>query len=193
MFAGSDRVLSVVTVINVRENCPVSGKSARSSGWQATTSGNALYRRGHDLSPACHGAPGALAAGNFRCSIDTIVAHAQWAGDPLVVPYLPHLAIGIAALVIVWPAPGSAPHPGDQATPAGPWPPAAVRRLRFWLTAAPAAPVVFGSVSLAIVVLPEEVTSARSLSAGALAGWMGWQAARARGGGIRRPRASGCA
>ena len=31
---------------------------------------------------------------------------------------------------------------------------------------APAAPMVFGSVSLAIVVLPEEVTSARSLSAG---------------------------
>jgi Major Facilitator Superfamily len=31
---------------------------------------------------------------------------------------------------------------------------------------APASPLVFGSVSLAIVVLPEEVTSARSLSAG---------------------------
>lgn len=46
------------------------------------------------------------------------------------------------------------------------WPPAAVRTRRFWLTVAPAAPLVFGPVSLAIVVLPEEVTSARSLSAG---------------------------
>ena len=44
------------------------------------------------------------------------------------------------------------------------WPPAAVRTRRFWLAVAPASPMVFGSVSLAIVVLPEEVTSARSLS-----------------------------
>jgi hypothetical protein len=46
------------------------------------------------------------------------------------------------------------------------WPPTAVRTGRFWLAVAPAAPLVFGSVSLAIVVLPEEVTSARTLSAG---------------------------
>ena len=26
---------------------------------------------------------------------------AQWAGDPLVVPYLPHLAIGTAAAVVL--------------------------------------------------------------------------------------------
>jgi MFS family permease len=43
---------------------------------------------------------------------------------------------------------------------------AAVRTRRFWLAVAPGSPMVFGSVSLAIVVLPEEVTSARSLSAG---------------------------
>ena len=41
-----------------------------------------------------------------------------------------------------------------------------MRTRRFWLAVAPASPMVFGSVSLAIVVLPEEVTSARSLSAG---------------------------
>ena len=88
---------------------------------------------------------------------------AQWAGDPLVVPYLPHLAIGSAALAIVWPAPATAARPAAGRRR---WPPPAVRTLRFWLTVAPVAPVVFGSVSVAIVVLPEEVTSARTLSVG---------------------------
>jgi hypothetical protein len=46
------------------------------------------------------------------------------------------------------------------------WPPAAVRTWRFWLAVAPASPMVFGSVALANVVLPEDVTSARTLSAG---------------------------
>jgi hypothetical protein len=55
--------------------------------------------------------------------------------------------------------------PRDAAEP-GRWPPAAVRNWRFWLAVAPASPLVFGSVSLAIVVLPEDVTSARTLSAG---------------------------
>jgi hypothetical protein len=44
--------------------------------------------------------------------------------------------------------------------------PAALRARPFWLSVAPAAPFVFGCASLAIVVLPEEVTSARTLSAG---------------------------
>lgn len=122
-----------------------------------------------DLSPgsglSARRAALALSAG-FGLGPVAAAVLAQWAGDPLVVPYLPHLAIGAAALVILWPAPGSAPQSRDQAAPGAPWPPAAVRRLRFWLTAAPTAPVVFGSVSLAIVVLPEEVTSTRSLSAG---------------------------
>jgi MFS transporter len=91
---------------------------------------------------------------------------AQWAGDPLVVPYLPHLALGTAALAIGLTAP--APRRG-QAQPgqAGRrWPPAALRTRQFWLGVALPAPFVFGTVSLAIVVLPEEVTSARTLSAG---------------------------
>ncbi|HEX3516956.1 MAG TPA: MFS transporter [Trebonia sp.] len=91
---------------------------------------------------------------------------AQWAGDPLVVPYLPHLALGTAALAIGLTAPGtrrSQSQPGQ----AGPrWPPAALRTREFWLGVALPAPFVFGTVSLAIVVLPEEVTSARTLSAG---------------------------
>jgi hypothetical protein len=49
--------------------------------------------------------------------------------------------------------------------------PAALRTRVFWLTVAPAAPLVFGSVALAIIVLPEEVTSASTLSA-AFAGLM---------------------
>jgi hypothetical protein len=111
---------------------------------------------------------------------------AQWASDPLVVPYLPHLVIGGVAAIALWRTPEGVPAsqvakrtratrtsaeeaPGvartrDQA--GWRWPPAAVRTRRFWLTVAPAAPLVFGSVALAIVVLPEEVTSARSLSAG---------------------------
>ena len=51
------------------------------------------------------------------------------------------------------------------------WPPAALRTRAFWLTVALPAPFVFGSMSMAIVVLPEEVTSASTLSA-AFAGLM---------------------
>jgi hypothetical protein len=93
---------------------------------------------------------------------------AQWAPDPLVLPYLPHLVIGVVAAVTVWRTPGgarSATGPGVDREPAR-WPPAAVRTWRFWLAAAPASPMVFGSVALAIVVLPEDVTSARTLSVG---------------------------
>jgi predicted MFS family arabinose efflux permease len=87
---------------------------------------------------------------------------AQWAPDPLVVPYMPHLVIGVMAAAVLWRTPAAAvPVRVKRA-----WPPAAVRTRPFWLVIAPAAPLVFGSVSLAIVVLPEEVTSARSLSAG---------------------------
>jgi MFS family permease len=93
---------------------------------------------------------------------------AQWAGDPLVVPYLPHLALGAAALVIGLTVPGAPPaRAADQPRPAARRrPPAALRTREFWLGVALPAPFVFGTVSLAIVVLPEEVTSARTLSAG---------------------------
>jgi len=112
---------------------------------------------------------------------------AQWAGHPLVVPYLPHLVLGTVATVALLRVPDSSPRPAAETipapaapAPAAPapattarppakrlsWPPAAVRTTRFWLGVAPVAPVVFGSISLAIVVLPEEVTSAQSLSAG---------------------------
>jgi MFS family permease len=72
---------------------------------------------------------------------------AQWAGDPLVVPYLPHLVIGTAAAAVLAGTPeGSAERPG-RSQPAGRrWPPAAVRTRRFWLAVAPGSPLVFGSV-----------------------------------------------
>jgi predicted MFS family arabinose efflux permease len=92
---------------------------------------------------------------------------AQWAGDPLVVPYLPHLVIGTAAAAVLVRTPEGAAGRLGRPQPAGRrWPPAAVRTRRFWLAVAPGSPLVFGSVALAIVVLPEEVTSARTLSAG---------------------------
>jgi MFS family permease len=90
---------------------------------------------------------------------------AQWAADPLVVPYLPHLVIGVAAAAWAWPTPEGLGR-GTRARRRTAWAPAAVRTGRFWLGVAPASPMVFGSVSLAIVVLPEDVTSARTLSAG---------------------------
>ena len=96
---------------------------------------------------------------------------AQWAGDPLVLPYLPHVVLGVVAVTVVWRAPetgvarSAAGRPGAPATWPG-WPPRALRSRRFWLAVAPAAPWVFGSATLAFVVLPQEVTSARSLSVG---------------------------
>jgi hypothetical protein len=100
---------------------------------------------------------------------------AQWIGDPLQIPYLPHLLLGAIAIAVIVRAParvqGEHPvAPGAVAAvtvrAATRWPPAAVRTWRFWLAVAPAAPLVFGSVSTAIVVLPEDVTSASTLSAG---------------------------
>ena len=106
----------------------------------------------------------ALTAG-FGLGPVVAAALAQWVSDPLLVPYLPHLLIGGAAVVVLARTPEGAPARPEAAVRRR-WPPAAVRTRRFWLGVAPASPMVFGSVSLAIVVLPEEVTSARSLSAG---------------------------
>ena len=86
---------------------------------------------------------------------------AQAAPHPLVVPYLPHLAIGAAAAIAILAVPETT---NRAVAHLRRWPPAAVRRLSFWLTIAPPAPWVFGSASLAFVVLPQEVTSANSLS-----------------------------
>jgi hypothetical protein len=102
----------------------------------------------------------ALTAG-FGLGPFTAAMLAQWAPDPLVVPYIPHLVIGAVATVVVWRVPDvrRSRAPVKSA-------PSALREPRFWLAVAPSAPFVFGAISIALVVLPEEVTSARSLSAG---------------------------
>ena len=115
----------------------------------------------------------ALSAG-FGVGPIVAAALAQWAPHPLVVPYLPHLVLGVVALAAVWTVPDvrRAGTPALAGPAARRWaPPAALRTRAFWLTVAPAAPFVFGSMSMAIVVLPEEVTSASTLSA-AFAGLM---------------------
>lgn len=103
-------------------------------------------------------------SGGFGLGPVVAAVLAQWVAEPLRVPYLPHLAIGAVAAVVVLRAPGAGTP--RQARETRRWPPTAVRTWRFWLAVAPAAPLVFGSVSVAIVVLPEDVTSAKSLSAG---------------------------
>jgi MFS family permease len=90
---------------------------------------------------------------------------AQWAPDPLVLPYVPHLVIGVVAVITAWRAPEST-RTAREGSERRAWPPAAVRTWRFWLAVVPASPMVFGSIALAGVVLPEDVTSARTLSAG---------------------------
>jgi len=117
----------------------------------------------------------ALSAG-FGFGPIVAAALAQWAPHPLVVPYLPHLVLGAVALAAVWTVPdvrrAAAPGPAQPGPAARRWAaPAALRTRAFWLTVAPAAPFVFGSMAMAIVVLPEEVTSASTLSA-AFAGLM---------------------
>jgi MFS family permease len=146
--------------------------------WVQDLSGDALSARRAAL---------ALSAG-FGLGPIVAALMAQWIAYPLVVPYLPHLVIGTAAFALLARIPGAGRCP-SRTKPATPgWPPAAVRARRFWLTVAPGAPAVFGSVALAIVVLPEEVTSAGTLSAGfaglmtvlAFAGGIGVQPAARR-------------
>jgi MFS family permease len=127
----------------------------------------------------------ALSAG-FALGPAVAASVAEWAPHPLVLPYLPHLVIGVLAVLVLWPTPETAGRAHWAASPAaelagpaaelaGPaaeltgrrgWPPQAVRSARFWLAVAPAAPWVFAIASLAFVVLPQEVTRAGSLSVG---------------------------
>ena len=127
----------------------------------------------------------ALSAG-FAVGPAVAASLAEWAPYPLVLPYLPHLIIGLLAVLALWPAPETAGRAhsassdqgagsdqgvgSDQRVGSDPgrrrWPPQAVRSARFWLAIAPAAPWVFAIASLAFVVLPEEVTSAGQLSVG---------------------------
>ena len=124
---------------------------------------------------------------------------AQWTPDPAIDPYLPHLVIGAVAAAWLWRVPGPAPSPGAvPVTGTGPAAarrerrerraraglPAGVRTHRFWLVVAPAAPVVFGSISVALIVLPEETglspVATGLLTALAFAGGIGVQSSARR-------------
>jgi MFS family permease len=115
----------------------------------------------------------ALSAG-FATGPAIAAVLAEWAPDPLVLPYLPHVIIGLVAVLLLWPTPetvrrgAGAGETGPDQQPAARrrWPPQAVRTARFWLAVAPAAPWVFGAASLAFVVLPQEITRKGSLSVG---------------------------
>ncbi|WP_375493676.1 MFS transporter [uncultured Jatrophihabitans sp.] len=83
---------------------------------------------------------------------------AQWAPDPLVLAYVPHLLIAAAALPLVWRAPETVvPEPGGPSFAARLRVPAAGQR-RFLRVVAPAAPWVFGAPSVAFAVLPSLVS-----------------------------------
>jgi MFS family permease len=85
---------------------------------------------------------------------------AQWAPDPLVTAYLPHLVIALAALPLVWLAPETLT-PGPPGSPVGffrrlrvP----SVRHHRFLGIVVPAAPWVFAAPAVAFAVLPSLVS-----------------------------------
>jgi MFS family permease len=89
---------------------------------------------------------------------------AEGSDHPLTVPYLPHLVIGLAALVLLLPVPGPRPDPAPR-TPLVRLP-AATRGRRFLLAVAPTAPWVFGSAVTSFAYLPSVVGSS---AGGALA------------------------
>jgi hypothetical protein len=82
---------------------------------------------------------------------------AQWSPAPLVVCYLPHLAVLVLAGTLMWRAPETVEHPVPSM-----WPGLRVRALRlprFRAIVAPAAPWVFLAPSVAMAVLPGLVAS----------------------------------
>ncbi|MCW2988461.1 MAG: major facilitator superfamily multidrug resistance protein, partial [Solirubrobacterales bacterium] len=87
---------------------------------------------------------------------------AQWAPDPLVVPYLPQIALGLLSFVLVLAVPETAAI-GGRKGPLLRLPSTAVLP-RFRRVVAPVAPWVFGSAALAFVVLPAQVSSVHSAS-----------------------------
>ena len=89
---------------------------------------------------------------------------AQWAPGPLWLPYVPHLALGVAAAALLVPAPdGAARRVSD-----GPLLriPRCVRTARFGRTVAIVAPWVFACAALSFAVLPGETGGATVLLAG---------------------------
>jgi MFS family permease len=78
---------------------------------------------------------------------------AQWVARPLVVPYLPHLVLGVVAIALLPGAPETAGGSGRVRLSLA----AAVRTPRFGRIVAPTAPGVFASAAIAFAVLPGRV------------------------------------
>jgi MFS family permease len=80
---------------------------------------------------------------------------AEFSAHPLTVPYLPHLVLSVATLVLLLPVPGprpvSAPHRPLVSLPA------VTRGRRFVLTIAPTAPWVFASAVITFAYLPSVI------------------------------------
>jgi predicted MFS family arabinose efflux permease len=114
--------------------------------------------------PAGTGARRAAISLSLGFGIGPLVAAliAQWAPDPLQLPYLPHIALGLLAFVLVLRVPETV----QTSATRGPLLrlPSTAFTPRFRRAVAPMAPWVFGSASLAIVVLPAQVSSVHSAS-----------------------------
>jgi len=87
---------------------------------------------------------------------------AEWVPDPLRLPYLPHIGLGILAFLIVLRVPETV-SPAGASGPLLRLPSTALLP-RFRRAVMPVAPWVFGTASLAFVVLPGQVSSAKSAS-----------------------------
>lgn len=89
---------------------------------------------------------------------------AEFSSNPLTIPYIPHIVLGVISLVLILPAPGPAP---DTITRRGLIHIPTVTRSRgFLLLVAPVAPWVFGSAAISIAFLPGEIGGSQT---GALA------------------------
>ncbi|MDQ4051615.1 MAG: MFS transporter [Actinomycetota bacterium] len=80
---------------------------------------------------------------------------AEVSPHPLQLPYLPHLVLGLVAIVVLLPTPGQRPEqPTDRPLLRIP---AVTHRAPFLLLVAPAAPWVFGCVAISFAYLPGEL------------------------------------
>lgn len=84
-------------------------------------------------------------------------AIAQWAPLPEVLPYLPHLFICVAALILLRPA-SSAARPHHDSTPNASHSDHSLAQRLLWISA-PFAPWIFGTASIALAYLPAVVAA----------------------------------
>lgn len=80
---------------------------------------------------------------------------AELTPDPLTVPYLPHVVLGVIALVLLLPVPGPRPEQAPRHSLLRV--PAVVRTRRFLLLVAPVAPWVFGAAAISVAFLPGQI------------------------------------